>query len=106
MEMGTELIYSVFFVIFVATATFLIIFFKNDPMSRKKVFEYNYLAKLLLFTVPFIAIIGVITPTIVGLYNLALLGVYMAVPMFFGPLIYYLYFYKWVHKDDFQLEEV
>jgi heme/copper-type cytochrome/quinol oxidase subunit 2 len=106
MAMGNDLIFSVFFVMFVATATFLIIFFKNDPMSRKKVFEYNYLAKLILFTLPFIAIIGVLTPTIVGLYNLALLGVYMAVPMIIGPLIYNLYFYKWVHKDDFQLEEV
>jgi hypothetical protein len=106
MEIDTGLIYNVFFVIIASTMTFLIILFKNNPISRKKVFEYNYLAKIILYTLPFLAIIGVITPTIVGLYNLALLGIYMAVPMVLGPLIYYLYFFKRIHDDVFKLEEV
>jgi hypothetical protein len=106
MGIDTDLIYNVFFIIIACAVTFIIIFFKNNPISRKKVFEYDYLAKMILYTLPFLAIIGVITPTIVGLYNLALLGIYMAVPMALGPLIYYLYFFKRIHDDDSKLEEV
>jgi hypothetical protein len=106
MELGTDIIFNVSFVIIVSTVTFLLIYFKNNPISRKKVFDYRYLVKLILYMLPFIAVVGVVTPFIVGLSNLALLGIYMAVPMILGPLIYYLYFNKYLNDDDFKLEGV
>lgn len=44
--------------------------------------------KLILYTAPIVAIVGVVIPLIFGQFSLSLLGSYLAIPMIFAPFIY------------------
>ncbi|RJQ27860.1 MAG: hypothetical protein C4589_07795 [Peptococcaceae bacterium] len=44
--------------------------------------------KIILFGLPSLAIVSIIIPMLFGQDNLALLGAYLAIPMFFSPILY------------------
>jgi hypothetical protein len=53
--------------------------------------RYELTQKLLLYILPVLAIAGLAVPLVLGLDTFAILGSYMAVPMFFSPFIYKVY---------------
>ncbi|WP_319507383.1 hypothetical protein [uncultured Methanolobus sp.] len=55
----------------------------------KNIFELT--AKLLLYALPLIGIIGLLIPTTLGKLNLTLLGSYLAIPLILAPIIYHKY---------------
>jgi hypothetical protein len=99
MDFNSDILFNIVFVIVVSTLTFFIIYFKNNPASRNKMLDYDYISKLIIYLLPFLAIVGVITPLILGMYNFAILGIYLAVPMLIGPLIFYVYFYRQIEEE-------
>ncbi len=50
--------------------------------------------KLIIYILPLVSILGLLIPTIFGKYNLAILGIYIAVPSIFAPIIYL------IHKSN------
>lgn len=104
MEINSGLIYDLVFTFLVATVTFFILHFKNNPTSLRKVFEYSYMMKLISGYLPIVAVLGIVAPTILGLYNFSILGLYIAIPMFFGPIIFSRVF-KNRTEDDLMLYE-
>lgn len=57
---------------------------------KKSDAKFTITNKALLYIIPFLGFMGVITPLIIGQTNLALLGSYLAIPMIFAPIIYIL----------------
>ncbi|MBZ4647035.1 MAG: hypothetical protein JG777_2524 [Clostridia bacterium] len=53
--------------------------------------KFEITAKLILYALPIIGILGILIPIIMGQFNLALLGSYLAIPMILAPLIYHKY---------------
>ncbi len=53
--------------------------------------RYELTQKLLLYILPFLAIAGLAVPLALGMDTFAILGSYMAIPMFFSPFIYKIY---------------
>ncbi len=53
--------------------------------------RYELTQKLLLYILPFLAIAGLAVPLALGMDTFAILGSYMAIPMFFSPFIYKTY---------------
>jgi hypothetical protein len=53
--------------------------------------RFKITAKLILYTLPLIGVLGMLIPSIIGQFNLTLLGSYLAVPLILAPLIYNVY---------------
>ena len=53
--------------------------------------KFALTGKIILYTLPILAVAGVTLPLLFGQSNLSLLGSYLAVPMFFAPIIYLKY---------------
>ncbi|WP_094227388.1 hypothetical protein [Methanolobus psychrotolerans] len=53
--------------------------------------RFKITAKLILYALPIMGILGLLIPTIIGQFNLTLLGSYLAIPMIVAPLIYHKY---------------
>lgn len=59
-----------------------------------KTSNYEFLWKALLYVIPVAGAAGVIIPTLFGMINLTMLGIYLAIPMISAPLIYYFVFLR------------
>ncbi|NQE52352.1 hypothetical protein C5S29_02065 [ANME-1 cluster archaeon GoMg3.2] len=58
--------------------------------------------KVILYTLPILAVVGITAPLIFGQSNISLLAIYLAIPMFFAPIIYLKYCrcpYKPINQD-------
>ena len=77
-------------------------YLKNPSFIKK--LDSVYLMKLILYLMPVVAIIGIAGTLLLGLYNFSVLGLYLAVPMIMGPMIYYAFFQRQT-KDDPNLDE-
>lgn len=53
--------------------------------------KFEITAKLILYALPMIGILGLLIPSIIGQFNLTLLGSYLAIPMILAPIIYHKY---------------
>jgi len=53
--------------------------------------EFKLTGKIILYLLPILAVVGVTIPLIMGQPNLSLLGSYLAIPMFFAPIVYLKY---------------
>lgn len=53
--------------------------------------KFKLTGKIILYFLPIFAVVGVTVPLIMGQPNLSLLGSYLAIPMFFAPIIYLKY---------------
>lgn len=65
--------------------------------------RYELTQKLLLYVLPILAIAGLVVPLALGLDTFAMLGSYMAIPMFFSPFIYKIYRHN--STDQLKLEK-
>ena len=69
----------------------------DDSDSR-----FELTKKIILYVLPLFALVGVTIPLIIGQSNLSLLGSYLAVPIFFAPIVYQKYCKNpitYVHSD-------
>ncbi len=53
--------------------------------------KFELTRKIILYSLPILALAGITLPLIFGQSNLSLLGSYLAIPMFFAPIIYLKY---------------
>lgn len=53
--------------------------------------KFKLTGKIILYLLPILAVVGVTIPLIIGQSNLSLLGSYLAIPMFFAPIVYLKY---------------
>ena len=51
----------------------------------------NILFKLIFYFSPIVGIGGIIVPYLLGLSNLSIIGIYLAIPLCVSPMIYYIY---------------
>ena len=60
--------------------------------------NYEFVWKALIYAIPVAGAAGVAIPTLFGLINLTMLGIYLAIPMVSAPLIYYIVFLR--HPEE------
>lgn len=59
-----------------------------------KTSNYEFIWKAIFYAIPVAGLLGVIIPSLFGLINLTMLGIYLAIPMIVAPAIYYVVFHK------------
>jgi hypothetical protein len=53
-----------------------------------RITDFNIFYKIIMLSLPLIAIVGVTVPLVVGLSNFSILGIYLAVPLVAAPLLF------------------
>ncbi|WP_148266621.1 hypothetical protein [Methanocella arvoryzae] len=66
----------------------------------KKTSNYEFVRKALIYSLPVAGLLGVTIPTLFGLLNLTMLGIYLAIPMISAPLIYHFVFVKRADSEN------
>lgn len=61
--------------------------FRCDLMDRSNN-KLTVISKVFLYLLPILGVVGVTVPLLIGQTNLSLLGMYLAIPMIFAPIIY------------------
>jgi membrane protease YdiL (CAAX protease family) len=101
MSITIDLIVKVVFAIIVIIS--ILLFICKEPLKR---LYYRYLGErrinkllfyFIIYVIPIIGCIGVTIPFVIGEYSLSILGLYLALPMILGPIVFWIYFYR--HGD-------
>lgn len=53
--------------------------------------DFITIGDLILYGLPLVAILGMLIPLVIGMSNLSLLSLYLAVPMIVSPILYLKY---------------
>jgi hypothetical protein len=109
MPITIDLIVKIVFAIIVIISVLL--FICKEPLKR---LYYRYLGErrifkllfyFIMYVIPIIGCIGVTVPYVIGEYSLSILGLYLALPMILGPIIFWIYLYRHEDKTVYICEE-
>ena len=53
--------------------------------------KMDFLNRLVIIVFPIIGILGLIIPTVLGMANFSIIGIYLAFPLIIGPILYHVY---------------
>lgn len=106
MQMIGQLSFDIYNVILIIIIAVLCIKVKAVIRISRLIWEktsnYDFVRKALIYVLPVAGLLGVTIPTLYGLINLTMLGIYLAIPMISAPLIYYVVFIKRADSEDIE----